>query len=184
MCQCANCNSQSISSGGVNLKRRHFLQQLAVCAAATTFGQLAYADPEPQTVEAFLLSCMDHRMADDVHKYMSARGLENQYDHLVLGGAALGAVHKDFKPWNQTFWEHLKIAVQRHKIRSVILMDHRDCDIYRMALKADSSADPLLEKNIHAKYLRDLAQAITKIYPKLEVEMLLMSLDGTVQTIS
>lgn len=184
MCKCANLNHRPISSGSVNVKRRHFLKQLAVCAAATTLGPVLYAAPETNAVEALLLSCMDHRMADDVHKYMSARGLDKQYDHLVLGGAALGAVHKDFKPWNQTFWEHLKIAVDRHKIRSVILMDHRDCDIYRMVLKADFSADSLLEKNIHAKYLRDLSQAITKTYPTLEVEMLLMSLDGTVQTVS
>ncbi len=184
MCKCADYNHHLIARSGVDLKRRRLLQQIALFAATSSLGRIVYASPQVKTVEALLLSCMDNRLADDIHKYMSARGLDGQYDHLALGGAALGAVHKDFKPWNQTFWEHLKIATERHKIRSVIIIEHRDCDIYRMALKADFSADPLLEKNIHAKYLRDLSQAITKTYPKLEVEMLLMSLDGTIQTVS
>jgi hypothetical protein len=50
-------------------------------------------------------------------------------------------------------------------------------------LKADFAKDPTLEENVHAKYLRDLKRAVLKNYPKLEVEMLLMSLDGTVQTV-
>ncbi|MCB1921742.1 MAG: hypothetical protein KDJ28_17455, partial [Candidatus Competibacteraceae bacterium] len=64
-----------------------------------------------------------------------------------------------------------------------IVMDHRDCGAYKVILKADFAKDPTLEENVHAKYLRDLKQAIQKKYPKLEVETLLMNLDGTVQTI-
>jgi hypothetical protein len=41
-----------------------------------------------------------------------------------------------------------------------------------------------METRIHGKFLRDLMVAIHKRYPELEVERLLMNLDGTVQKVS
>ena len=174
---------------GSLLNRRRFLQLAALSGGAVLLKQV-HAEPEhgaasaAHTTEALLLSCMDYRLMDDIAKYMDARGLTDQYDHVVLAGAALGAVTKNFKDWNKTFWEHLKISIDLHQINSVILMDHRDCGAYKVILKADFSKDPLLEERVHSKYLRELAQAIGKRYPKLEIEMLLMNLDGTVQTIA
>lgn len=133
------------------------------------------------TAEALLLSCMDYRLIDDITRYMDGRGMTNQYDHIVLAGASLGAQTDYCKEWKETFWEHLKIASDLHHIRKVILMDHRDCGAYKVILKADFSKDPQMETRIHGKFLRDLMVAIHKRYPELEVERLLMNLDGTVQ---
>jgi carbonic anhydrase len=183
-----------------SLNRRRFIQ-LAALGSGVALLRLAQAatghdaaatghDATPSgaapahTTEALLLSCMDYRLIDDIAKYMDGRGLTDQYDHVILAGAALGAVTQTFKDWNKTFWDHLKVAIDLHHINSVILMDHRDCGAYKVILKADFAKDPLLEERIHSKYLRELAQAISKRYPKLEVEMLLMNLDGTVQTVS
>jgi carbonic anhydrase len=152
--------------------------------AAPAHGAGTGAAPAAHTTEALLLSCMDYRLIDDIVKYMDGRGLTNQYDHVILAGASLGALTKNFKEWNKTFWDHLKVAIDLHHINSVILMDHRDCGAYKVILKADFSKDPKLEEDVHAKYLRELAQEVRKRYPKLEVETLLMNLDGTVQTIS
>jgi len=98
--------------------------------------------------------------------------------------ATLGALTDYCKEWNKTFWEHLKIASDLHHIKKVILMDHRDCGAYKVILKADFSKDQQMETRIHGKFLRDLMVAIHKRYPELEVERLLMNLDGTVQKIS
>ena len=136
------------------------------------------------TAEALLLSCMDYRLIDDITRYMDGRGMTNQYDHIVLAGAALGALTDYSKEWNKTFWEHLKIASDLHHIKKVILMDHRDCGAYKVILKADFSKDQQMETRIHGKFLRDLMVAIHKRYPELEVERLLMNLDGTVQKVS
>ncbi len=175
-----------------SLNRRRFIQ-LAALGGGVALLRLAQAatghDATPSgaatahTAEALLLSCMDYRLIDDIAKYMDGRGLTDQYDHVVLAGASLGAVTKTFKDWNKAFWDHLKVAIDLHHINLVILMDHRDCGAYKVILKTDFSKDPLLEERVHGKYLRELAQAIGKRYPKLEVEMLLMNLDGTVQTI-
>ncbi len=147
------------------------------------------ADPQAgaapaHTAEALLLSCMDYRLIDDITHYMDKRGMTNQYDHVVLAGASLGALSDYCKEWKETFWEHLKIAIDLHHIKKVIVMDHRDCGAYKVILKADFSKDPQIETRVHGKFLRDLMVAIHKRYPELEVERLMMNLDGTVQKIS
>ncbi|HEY2932265.1 MAG TPA: hypothetical protein VGK99_11020 [Acidobacteriota bacterium] len=53
---------------------------------------------------------MDFRLMDDIERYMSGRGLRDKYDHVVAGGAALGAITGRRPGWNKTFWEHLDIA--------------------------------------------------------------------------
>ena len=152
-------------------------------AQATDEHGTAGATPA-HTAEALLLSCMDYRLIDDIAHYMDGRGMTNQYDHVVLAGAALGALTGDFKDWKKTFWEHLKIASDLHHIKKVIVLDHRDCGAYKVILKADFSKNPTLETRVHGKYLRDLAKEIGKRYPQLEIETLMMNLDGTVETVS
>ncbi len=115
---------------------------------------------------------------------MAGRSLTDKYDHLILAGAALGALTPKFPSWGQTFWEHLGIAITLHQIPKVIVLDHRDCGAYKVLLGAAHMKDPATETAAHAKYLRGLKQQIAKRHPKLETEMLLMSLDGTVETIA
>lgn len=167
------------------MKRRKFLTSVSLGGAATllmaTRGRLF---ARAATTDALLLSCMDYRLMDDVERYMSGRGLRDKYDHIVLAGASLGAVTDKYPAWNQTFWEHLDIAIKLHDIKSVIVMDHRDCGAYKVILGAAPVANPAIEKDTHAVQLKKLKGLINKKYPKLSVEMLLMSLDGKVETIS
>lgn len=156
--------------------------RLAQSAAGHDAGTAGAAPAH--TAEAMLLSCMDYRLVDDIVRYMDGRGMTNQYDHVVLAGASLGALTDVCKEWKETFWEHLKIAGDLHHIKKVILLDHRDCGAYKMLLKADFSKDQTLETRVHGKYLRDLAKEIRKRYPQLETETLIMSLDGTVETVA
>ncbi|HRD67409.1 MAG TPA: hypothetical protein PKY50_14790 [Candidatus Competibacter sp.] len=136
------------------------------------------------TTEALLLSCMDYRLIDDIVRYMDGRGLTNQYDHVILAGASLGVLNDQFKNWGKTFWDHLKVSIDLHHIKRVILMDHRDCGAYKVILKADFSKDPQMETRVHGKFLRELMVAIHKTYPELEVERLLMDLDSAVQKVA
>ena len=134
--------------------------------------------------DALLLSCMDYRLVDETERYMSGRGLRNKYDHVILAGASIGAVTDKYPAWNQTFWEHLEVAIQLHQIHQVIVMDHRDCGAYKVLLGEDLSKDRAKETAVHAEKLRELRQRINAKHPKLEVELLLMNLDGTVEKIA
>lgn len=189
---CSCCDHLPADAG-----RRRFMRLAAGGMAAlglTAHGLLAHAANEhgaaaagaapAHTAEALLLSCMDYRLVDDIVRYMDSRDLTNQYDHVVLAGASLGALTDNFKDWNQTFWEHLKIASDLHHIKKVILLDHRDCGAYKVILKADFSKDPAMETRIHGKYLRDLEAVIRKRYPQLATETLLMNLDGSVEAVA
>jgi carbonic anhydrase len=133
--------------------------------------------------EALLLSCMDYRLTDDITRYMDGRGLHDAYDHVVLAGAALGAQTRKHRAWGKTFWEHLDVALQLHHVRRVVLLDHRDCGAYKVLLGEDLAATPERETEVHARHLRDLRRKILARHPGLEVEMLLMALDGSVETV-
>ncbi|TAN48677.1 MAG: hypothetical protein EPN26_12305, partial [Rhodospirillales bacterium] len=133
--------------------------------------------------EALLLSCMDFRLLDEIVKYMDGRFLTNSYDHVILAGASLGALYEKKPSWGQTFWDHVDVAQQLHHIKKVIVMDHRDCGAYKTFISSDNVKTPQDEFDLHAKYLKKLGSDIKFRHPDLEVELLLMALDGKVEKV-
>ena len=162
--------------------RREFMR-IAVLGAGATLVSIRTVRAAGGT-DALLLSCMDYRLVEDTERYMAGRGLRKKYDHVILAGASLGAVTEKFPAWNKTFWEHLDVAIDLHHIHQVILLDHRDCGAYKVILGEDFAKDPAKEAQVHATKLRELRTRILAKQPKLAVEMLLMSLDGKVETIA
>jgi hypothetical protein len=167
--------------------RRQFLRTLTI-GGAVVGGGLLFPSAEPHaaegTAEALLLSCMDYRLTDQTVRYMSGRGLKDKYDQIILAGAALGALTDKFSAWSQTFWDHVAVARDLHKIRKVLVLDHRDCGAYKVILGEDFAKDPAKETAIHADQLRRLGTMIHEKYPALEVELLLMVLNGRVEVIA
>ena len=162
--------------------RRKFIQIASLGGVATLL--LGVRSEAAATTDALLLSCMDYRLMDDIERYMSGRGLRDKYDHVILAGASLGAITPKYPAWNETFWEHLDVAINLHAIHKVIVMDHKDCGAYKVILGADKVADAKMEKDVHTVQLKELKSQINKKHPKLEVELLLMSLDGKAETIA
>jgi carbonic anhydrase len=165
--------------------RRKFLELVALGGGASLLAAGTYA-PQARAsgkTEVLLLTCMDFRLMDEIERYMSARGLRDKYDHIVLAGASLGAVTDKYPAWNKTFWEHLDISIQLHHIRRVIVIDHRDCGGYKLILGEEHRKDPQTEKQAHAVELRKLKDQILEKYPEVEVEMRLMALGGRVELI-
>ena len=166
--------------------RRKFVQLAALGGGVSLLSALG-GMPQARAAggtDALLLTCMDFRLMDDIERYMTGRGLRDKYDHVVLAGAALGAVTDKFPAWNKTFWEHLDIAIQLHSIHTVIVLDHRDCGAYKVILGAAHAKDAQTETASHATQLKTLKGMIASKYPKLKIETLLMALDGKVETIS
>ena len=133
--------------------------------------------------DALLLNCMDYRLANDITRYMDARGLAEKYDQLILAGASLGALNDKYPAWNEVFWAHLDLAIQLHQIHKLIVIDHRDCGAYKLLLGEAAVKDPDTELKSHVKQLYALRSTVLTRYPHLEVELGLMSLDGTVTQI-
>jgi hypothetical protein len=163
--------------------RRRFLGQAAAGLAGATLPVWVRAKEGAHGTDALLLSCMDYRLVDETERYMSGRGLRNRYDHVVLAGASLGAITSKFPSWGQTFWDHLGVAIDLHHIRKVMVLDHRDCGAYKVILGNAHLASLAAEREAHARALGELRTQILARHPKLEVELLLMALDGTVESI-
>src|SRR5215475_13678731 len=82
--------------------------------------------------DTLLLSCIDYRLPGKIARYMEARGLYANYDHVILAGASLGVTNTHYRHWGRTFWDHLDLAIRLHSIRRVIMLDHRECGSYRV----------------------------------------------------
>ncbi|MDO5103703.1 MAG: hypothetical protein Q4D91_12540 [Lautropia sp.] len=163
--------------------RRQFVKLGMLAGGASLLGLSMPSAQAAGETEALLLSCMDFRLMNEIEHYMNARGLRDKYDHVVLAGASLGAVTDQFPAWNKTFWDHVDIAKKLHHIKKVIVIDHRDCGAYKVVLGEDSVKTEKLETEAHVAQLGKLRSMLKARHPELEVETLLMSLDGQVEPV-
>ncbi len=165
--------------------RRRFCRIAAIGGSAALFrvvfpgGRL-----EAAATDALLLSCMDYRLTEATERYMAGRGMRGKYDHVILAGASLGAITDKYPDWGRTFFEHLDVAIQLHQIHKVMVLDHRDCGAYKTILGQDLAANRPRETDVHATQLRALRTQIKKSHTDLEVELLLMALDGKVEPVA
>lgn len=137
-----------------------------------------------------LLSCMDLRLLDEITRFMDHDGLNNRYDHVILAGAALGALGGDsgkHQHWKRTFFDHLEIAYKLHHIKDVYIIEHRDCGAYREFLKEAGEFDDCQaaeEAACHRKYAQRLQRRIEKWAnnhsAKICVKSFLMDLRGRI----
>lgn len=160
--------------------RRQFVKLASLGAGASLM--LASNPAEAGAADALLLSCMDYRLVDDIVRFMDSKGLTNKYDHVIIAGASAGATAEKFSHWNQTFWTHLQVAIDLHKVHQVIIIDHRDCGAFKIAYGEEHTKDPGIEHAVHAAVLMPLALEIRQKYPTMHVETYLMALDGTVES--
>jgi hypothetical protein len=125
---------------------------------------------------------------------MDHDGLTNRYDHVIMAGAALGAMGggpAKLKHWHETFIDHLSAAYKLHHIKDVYILEHRDCGAYREFLKAPGTFDDdedEKEAECHRTYANMLHKVIedwaTKKRTKLHVKAFLMDLRGRVSLLA
>jgi carbonic anhydrase len=131
---------------------------------------------EPARGPVLLLSCMDLRVLDEIVQFMDHDNLVNRYDHVVLAGAAYGALGApggkdeqgnpiDVKHWKKTFFDHLDAAVKLHSVKDVYILQHRNCGAFHKVFHvtkdfSGSAADQAAEKRAHLKYAKALESEI------------------------
>ncbi|AWU97130.1 carbonic anhydrase [Azospirillum ramasamyi] len=169
---------------GEHSSRRGFLKLATLGAGVTLMAPMMMSRPaRAGSVDTLLLSCMDYRLMGHVADYMNARNMQAKYDHVILAGASLGALTDKKPAWGEAFWDHVAVAKELHHIKRLIVMDHRDCGAYRVFLGVDVASDPAKEAEVHGQYLVKLKDMVKERHPDLEVELLLMGLDGKVETL-
>ncbi len=145
----------------------------------TTQGFLKNRDPRiSSTADGLVLTCIDYRFLDEIPKYLHTQAPGDTFDHAILAGASLGLFSGVYPNWATTFWDHLEVSIALHQIRTVYILDHRDCGAYRefYALPprpADNSPDLpnylAMETAIHQHYMDRLKSLILKAHSSLNV---------------
>ena len=102
-----------------------------------------------------VLSCMDPRFQHLVHNHLKKKKLTGKYSAFTIAGAAVGVTHNKFKKWHKTFYDNLGTSIQLHKIEKLIVINHKDS-------------------------FSKIKKQIKKRFPKLRVELNLISLDSKI----
>lgn len=137
--------------------------------------------------DAMLLTCLDYRFFTRIDDFMIKKGFQDRYDAFILAGSSLGLnpqVSPMIANWQKTWWNHLELAYNLHKIKGVIIIDHEDCGAYKEFLGYNDETEdlqkahiiPASELQIHSKYLREAYRRIKERYPDLTVELYMIGL--------
>ena len=126
--------------------------------------------------KAMVLSCMDPRFQHLVHNHLKKKKLIGKYSAFTIAGAAVGVTHNKFKKWHKTFYENLGASIHLHKIEKLIVINHKDCGAAKIA-NGKNEFSPAIENKIHRVSFSKIKKQIKKKFPKLKVELNLISLD-------
>jgi hypothetical protein len=137
------------------------------------------AEAPPRKADAFLVSCIDPRLTDDVTFLMAALGRTDRYSEMRIAGAALAAVDENRPAWGAALWENLAASRQLHGVRKVVFVNHRDCGAMHLWAGRRLSDDPAEELRQHHAVLERAAAAVRARHPDMSVEIKLMDLDGS-----
>ena len=163
------------------LSRRHLLGFGLGAAALSVAGPALAADGE---YEAMLMKCIDPRFTTYTWKYMSSRGWENQYSQFNIAGGPIAAVAPIFQEWRAAWEANLDISVQLHNVKRLIGMAHRDCGAAALAYGNRIKTDRAFETEMLSQGLRAFRDQASKRQPQLVIELGIMDLTGTVETVS
>ena len=160
--------------------RRRFLHVAAGAGLLAVFPSLVLG--AEGNYDAMLLTCIDPRFPEPTIKYMEGRHMVGKYSQFTFAGASIGVVAPAFKTWAVAFWDNLAASIQLHHIPKVIAMNHRDCGAAKIAYGPEKVANKQIETETHKAALLEFKKQVGERQPKLQVELHLMALDGTVET--
>jgi len=128
---------------------------------------------------AMVLSCMDPRFQHLVYNHLNKKKLIDKYSAFTIAGAAVGVTHNKFKKWHKTFYDNLSTSIKLHQIEKLIVINHKDCGAAKI-VNGKKAFNITNEKKIHKESFSKLKKEIKKKFPKLKVELNLMSLKGKI----
>ena len=125
--------------------------------------------------EAMVLSCMDPRFQPKVYKYLKAKKLTGKYSAFTIAGAAIGVTHKKFKKWHSTFIDNLSTSIKLHKIRKMIVINHKDCGAAKI-VNGKKKFNSIIENKIHRESFKKIKKVLNNRFPSLKINFKILSL--------
>ena len=132
--------------------------------------------------KAMVLSCMDPRFQPIVYNYLKKKKLIGKYSAFTIAGSAIGVTASKFKKWHKTFWDNIDTSIKLHKIKKLIVINHRDCGAAKI-INGKKEFNRANETKIHKNSFLKLKKLFKKKYPKLTIELKLISLNQKVENL-
>jgi carbonic anhydrase len=129
-----------------------------------------------------VLSCMDPRFQPIVYNYLKKKKLIGKYSAFTIAGSAIGVTASKFKKWHKTFWDNIDTSIKLHKIKKLIVINHRDCGAAKI-INGKKEFTRANETKIHKNSFLKLKKLFKKKYPKLTIELKLISLNQKVENL-
>ena len=130
--------------------------------------------------DAMVLSCIDPRFQSKVFNYLNKKKLKGKYSSITIAGSAIGVTASKFIKWHKTFWDNVEISIKIHKIKKLIVVNHRDCGVAKI-LNGRKIFNNDNETIIHKDSFKKIKKKFKKKYPKLKIELKLISLSGKIE---
>ena len=127
-----------------------------------------------------VLSCMDPRFQPIIFNYLKKKKLNGKYSSFTIAGSAIGVTANKFKKWHKTFWDNLDISIKLHKIKKLIVINHRDCGAAKI-VNGNKNLKKMDETKIHKKSFMKVKKIFKKKYPNLSIELKIISLNKKVE---
>ena len=131
--------------------------------------------------KAMVLTCMDPRFQPIVYNYLKKKKLIGKYSAFTIAGSAIGVTASKFKKWHKTFWDNIDTSIKLHKIKKLIVINHRDCGAAKIINRKKIFSNDI-ETNIHRDSLQKIKKLFKKKYPRLSIELNIISLNKKVET--
>ena len=130
--------------------------------------------------KAMVLSCIDPRFQPIVYNYLKKKRLIGKYSSFTIAGSAVGVTANRFKKWHKVFWENFDTSVKLHNIKKLIVINHRDCGAAKI-INGKKEFSTVNETKVHKTSFQKLKKIFKKKYPKLKIELKIVSLNKKIQ---
>ena len=128
-----------------------------------------------------VLSCIDPRFQPIVYSYLKKKKLTGKYSSFTIAGSAVGVTAKKFKKWHKVFWDNFDTSVKLHNIKKLIVINHRDCGAAKI-INGKKEFSDINETKVHKNSFQKIKKIFRKKYPKLSIELKIISLNSNVET--
>ena len=130
--------------------------------------------------KAMVLSCMDPRFQPLVYNYLKKKKLTGKDSAFTIAGSAIGVTHNKFKKWHSVFLENLSTSIKLHRIKKLIVINHTDCGAAKI-VNGKKEFNSINENKIHILSFNKLKKIIKKKFPKLKIDLNLMSINRKIK---
>ena len=127
-----------------------------------------------------VLSCIDPRFQPIVYNYLKKKRLIGKYSSFTIAGSAVGVTANRFKKWHKVFWENFDTSVKLHNIKKLIVINHQDCGAAKI-INGKKEFSTINETKVHKTSFQKLKKIFKKKYPKLKIELKIVSLNKKIQ---